>query len=181
MKMTVPIMGPNTDFKPWERNFLTFMSLKAKYLIPQLAIRESCVWLDEAALTYAYTLLLHATSENKRVEQTVKCISAARMDCATVAWDILCDRVDNRSFADSLSVLDNLMIRQRPGKSLTNYVHFMRKSFDDYNELCDMIDGSAAIHPHNLGFMMLRGISSNDHFGMAKQCVINAFNTKYRC
>jgi hypothetical protein len=29
MKMTVPTMGPNSDIKPWKRNFLTFLSLKA--------------------------------------------------------------------------------------------------------------------------------------------------------
>jgi hypothetical protein len=40
MKMTVPTRGPNTQVKPWKRNFLTFLSLKAAYLIPQLAIRE---------------------------------------------------------------------------------------------------------------------------------------------
>jgi hypothetical protein len=51
MKMTAPTMGPNTDFKSWKRNFLTFVSLKASYLIPQLAIRESGVWLDEDAHT----------------------------------------------------------------------------------------------------------------------------------
>ena len=43
MKMTALTMGPNTDFKPWKRNFLTFLSMKAAYLIPQLAIRESGV------------------------------------------------------------------------------------------------------------------------------------------
>jgi hypothetical protein len=42
-----------------------------------------------------------------------------------------------------------------------------------------MIDGSAAIHPHHLGLLMLRGISSNGHFGQAKQRVINAFDTNY--
>jgi hypothetical protein len=41
MKMSVPTMGPNSDFKQWKRNFLSFLSLKAAYLIPQLAIRES--------------------------------------------------------------------------------------------------------------------------------------------
>jgi hypothetical protein len=35
----------------------------------------------------------------------------------------------------------------------------MRQSFDDYNETCQTIDGSAAIHPHNMGLLMLRGIS----------------------
>jgi hypothetical protein len=47
VKMSVPTMGPTTDFKQWKRNFLNFLSLKAAYLIPQQAIRESGVWLDE--------------------------------------------------------------------------------------------------------------------------------------
>jgi hypothetical protein len=47
MKMSVPTMGPNSDFKQWKRNFLNFLSIKAAYLIPQLAIRESGAWLDE--------------------------------------------------------------------------------------------------------------------------------------
>jgi hypothetical protein len=34
MEMIVPTLGPNTDFKQWKRNFLTFMSLKAAHLIP---------------------------------------------------------------------------------------------------------------------------------------------------
>jgi hypothetical protein len=55
----------------------------------------------------------------------------------------------------------------------------MRQTFDDYNETCEMIDGYAAIHPHNLGLLMLRGISSTGQFGKAKQCVINAFDTNY--
>jgi hypothetical protein len=85
MKMTVPIMGPDTDFKPWKRNFLTFLSMKAACLIPQLALRKSGVGLDEVAHTYAYALLLHATSDSKRADHAVKCISAARPDCATAA------------------------------------------------------------------------------------------------
>jgi hypothetical protein len=55
----------------------------------------------------------------------------------------------------------------------------MRHAFDDYNETCEMINGFAAIHPHNLGVLMLRGISSTGQFGHAKQCVINAFDTNY--
>jgi hypothetical protein len=44
----------------------------------------------------------------------------------------------------------------------------MRQTFDDYNKTCEMIDGSAAIHPHHLGLLMLRGISSTGPFGQAK-------------
>jgi hypothetical protein len=113
MQMIVPTMGLNTDFKQWKRNFLTFMSLKAASLIPQLDIRESRVWLDAVAQTYASALLLHAASENKRGDQEIKCISVARPHCATATWDILCERLDGGSFASSLSLLDNLMLRQR--------------------------------------------------------------------
>jgi hypothetical protein len=55
----------------------------------------------------------------------------------------------------------------------------MRHAVDDYNETSQLIDGSADIHPHNLGLLMLRVISSTGPFGQAKQCVINAFDTDY--
>jgi hypothetical protein len=43
---------------------MNFFSLKASYLIPEVAIRELGVRLDEQAQHYAYTLLLHAWSAN---------------------------------------------------------------------------------------------------------------------
>jgi hypothetical protein len=55
----------------------------------------------------------------------------------------------------------------------------MRQNFDGYDETCQMVDGSAAIHPHNPGLLMLRGNSSSGPHGQAKQCVINAFDTDY--
>jgi hypothetical protein len=165
MKMLVPTMGPTTDFKQCKRNFLNFLSLKAAYLISQLAIRESGVLLDEQAQHYAYTLLLHATIDNKRADHAMTCVSPTRPDCANAAWDIMCERLDCRSFARSLSLLYNLMLRQRPGQSIIDYAHFMRQTFDDYNETCQLIDGSADIHLHNLIFLMMRGIYSNGPFG----------------
>jgi hypothetical protein len=67
MKMSVPTMGPTTDFKQWKRtNFLNFLSIKATYLIPQLGIRDSGVSLDEPVQHYAHTLLLHAANANQR-------------------------------------------------------------------------------------------------------------------
>jgi 2-phospho-L-lactate transferase/gluconeogenesis factor (CofD/UPF0052 family) len=72
------------------------------------------------------------------------------------------------------------MVKKRHGQSLGDYVHYMRQTFDDYNETCHMVYGSAAIHPHNLGLLMLRGISSTSpYYGQAKQCVIKAFDTDY--
>jgi hypothetical protein len=72
MKMPVPTMGPTTDFKRWKRTFLHFLSIKAAYIIPQLAIRDSGVRLDEQAQHYAYTLLLHAASANQRADEAMK-------------------------------------------------------------------------------------------------------------
>jgi hypothetical protein len=72
----------------------------------------------------------------------------------------------------SLAVLDILMLRQRPGQSVIEYVHFMRQSFDDYNETCHL-------YAHNMGLLVFRGISSSRHYGHAKQCTINALDTNY--
>jgi hypothetical protein len=55
----------------------------------------------------------------------------------------------------------------------------MRQTFDDYNETCEMIDGSTAIHPHHLGLLMSRGTSSTGPFGHSKQCIISVFDTNY--
>jgi hypothetical protein len=85
MKMSVFTMGPTRDFKQWKWNFLNFLSIKAAYLIPQLAIRDSGVWLDEQAQHYAYTLLLHVANANQRADHAMKCISPARLDCAAAA------------------------------------------------------------------------------------------------
>jgi hypothetical protein len=68
MKMSVPTKGPNADFKQWRRDFLNSLSIKATYLIPQLAIRESGAGPDEQEQHYAYTLLVHAASANKRAD-----------------------------------------------------------------------------------------------------------------
>jgi spore cortex formation protein SpoVR/YcgB (stage V sporulation) len=110
------LTDPAQTFKSWKRNILTFLSLKAAYLIPQLVVRESGVWLDENAKTYAYALLMHATNDNNRDAHVVKCVSVARPDCATAAWDILRESLDDRSIARSLALLDNLMLRRRPGQ-----------------------------------------------------------------
>jgi hypothetical protein len=104
LKISVPTMGPNLDFKQWKRNFLNFLSLKASYLIPEAAIHESGAWLDEQAHHYAYTLMLHAASDNKRDDQAMKCVSTARPDCAIATWDIMCERQDCVSFARPLSL-----------------------------------------------------------------------------
>jgi hypothetical protein len=36
-------MGLTTDFNQWKRTFLNFLCIKAVYLIPKLAIRDSGV------------------------------------------------------------------------------------------------------------------------------------------
>jgi hypothetical protein len=103
MKMTVP---------PWARTCTssngkgTFSRFEAAYMIPQLALRVSGVWLEEVVTNNAFALndMLHVASENKRKDHVVKCVSPARPNCATVAWDILCDRIVGGSFARSLIV-----------------------------------------------------------------------------
>jgi hypothetical protein len=85
--------------------------------------------------------------------------------------------MDARSFARSLALMSNVMLCQRPGLSVIEYEHFMQQSFEVYNGTCHMIDGSAAIHPQTLDFLMLCGISTLCQYGHGKERAINAFDT----
>jgi hypothetical protein len=76
-------------------------------------------------------------------------------------------------------MLNNPMLWLRPGHPLTEYVHFMRQAFDDYNETCEIIDSSAAIHPYHMGRLMLSSTTSTCQFSQGKYCVIDAFDTNY--
>jgi hypothetical protein len=71
------------------------------------------------------------------------------------------------------------MVRQASGQSIFAYVHAVKQHFDELNECLQLKDGSAAIHPHVLALVMIRGLSNVGQFGQAKQCVINAFDTNF--
>jgi hypothetical protein len=55
----------------------------------------------------------------------------------------------------------------------------VKQYFDELNECLQLKDGSAAIHPHVLALVMIRGLSNVGQYGQAKQCVINAFDTDF--
>jgi hypothetical protein len=127
-------------------------------LIPKLALRDACAYLNKHAQSYAFALLLYAPGDSGRDDQAVRCVIAARPDCGAADWEILYERLDARSFALSLSRAIGQYLASVTTMPVRRYM--MRQSFDDYNETCQMIDGSTAIHPHNLGLLMLHGGSS---------------------
>jgi hypothetical protein len=88
--------------------------------------------------SYAFALLLHDVGDKKRIDHAVKCVTASRPDSGVVAHEMECERMDARSFPRFVALVDNFMLRERPTHTFTEYVHFMRQSFDDYNETCEM-------------------------------------------
>jgi hypothetical protein len=72
MKMNVYVTGPNIEFRHCKNRFLDYMSLRAAYLIPQLAQRESGVYLDERAQSYAFAVLRHGVGDNRRASQAFR-------------------------------------------------------------------------------------------------------------
>jgi hypothetical protein len=72
-----------------------------------------------------------------------------------------------------------MMARQAFGQSVSAYVHAVKQHFDELNECLQPKDGSAAIHPHVLALVTIRGLSNVGQYGQAKQCVINAFDTDF--
>jgi hypothetical protein len=71
------------------------------------------------------------------------------------------------------------MVRQASGQSVSSYVHAVKHHFDELNECLQLKDGSTAINPHVLALVLIRGLSNVGHYGQAKQCVINAFDTDF--
>jgi hypothetical protein len=78
-----------------------------------------------------------------------------------------------------MSLLDRMMVRQAFGQFVSAYVHAVKHHFDELKECMQLKDGSAAIHPHVLAMVMIRGLSNVGQYGQAKQCVINAFDTDF--
>jgi hypothetical protein len=117
MKMNVLVMGPNRELRHWKNRVFYILSLKVAYMIPHKALRDSGVYLDERAHSYTFALLLHVASDNRRTNQAVRCVIAARPDCGAAAWEILYEGMDARSFARSLAWLDNLILRQRHARA----------------------------------------------------------------
>jgi hypothetical protein len=87
--------------------------------------------------------------------------------------------MDAQSISRTLSLLDRIMVRQASGQSVSAYVHAIKHHFHELNECLQLKDGSATIHPHVLALVMIRGLSNVGHYGQAKQCVINAFDTDF--
>jgi hypothetical protein len=93
MKMSVPTMGPNTDFKQWKEKLPELPLTQGRVPHPRDGHPRIGRLLDEKAQHYAYTVLLHATNAYQRADQAMKCVSPACPDCATAAWDIMCERI----------------------------------------------------------------------------------------
>jgi hypothetical protein len=71
------------------------------------------------------------------------------------------------------------MVRHAFGQSVSSCVHAVKHHFDDLNECLHLKDGSAAILPHVLALVMIRGLSNVGQYGRAKQCNINAFESDF--
>jgi hypothetical protein len=60
-----------------------------------------------------------------------------------------------------------MMVRQASGQSVSAYVHGVKQHFDELNECLQLKNGSAAIHPHVLALVMVRGLSNVGQYGQA--------------
>jgi hypothetical protein len=72
-----------------------------------------------------------------------------------------------------------MMVRQASGQYVFAYVHVVKQCFDELNECLQLKEGYAAIHPHVLALVKIRGLSNVGQYGQAKKCVINAFDTDF--
>jgi hypothetical protein len=88
LRMDAPLMPKTGEFKAWKRDFLSFLSIKAAALIPQLALSSSGVPLNPVAQRYAHAMLVQCCRHNKPYAQTIARVPARRPDCGTTAWEM---------------------------------------------------------------------------------------------
>jgi hypothetical protein len=178
-RMDAPLKPRTREFKTWKRDFLSFLSIKGAALIPQMAMSSSDVPLNPVAQRFAHAMLVQCCRQNKPDAQAIEGVPAGRPDCGTAAWEMLCERLDAQSILRTLSLLDRMMVRQAFGQSVSTYVHAVKQHFDELNECLQLKDSFAAIHPHVLALVMIRGLSNVGQYGQAKHYVINAFDTDF--
>jgi hypothetical protein len=114
-RMDAPLMPKTDDFKFWKRDFLSFLSLKAAALIPEMAMSSSGVPLNTVAQRYAHAMLVQCCRHNKPLAHAIVGASARRHDFGKAAWEGLCERLDAQSIPGTLSLLDRMMVRQAFG------------------------------------------------------------------
>jgi hypothetical protein len=93
-RMDAPLMPKTGESILWKRNFLSFLSIKAAELIPQVAMSSFCVPLNPVAQRYAHAMLVRCCRHNKFAAQAIAGVLAGRPDCGTAAWEFLCERLD---------------------------------------------------------------------------------------
>jgi hypothetical protein len=147
LRMDAPLMPKTGEFKLWKRDFLSFLSIKAAALIPQLVLSSSGVPLNIVAQRYAHAMLVQCCRHNKHVAQAIAGVSVGRPDRGTLAWQVMCERLDAQAISRTLSLMDRIMVRQASRQFVYAYVHAVKQHFGDLNECLQLKDGSAAILP----------------------------------
>jgi hypothetical protein len=114
--MDAPLMPKTCELKCSMRDFLSLLSLKAAALIPHLAMSSFGVPLNPVAQRYAHaTMLVQCCRRNKPAAHAIAGVSAGRHDYETVAWEMMCERLDAQSISRTLPLLDRTMVRQASG------------------------------------------------------------------
>jgi hypothetical protein len=71
-------MPKTGEFKFWNRDFLSFLSIQAAALIPQLDMSSSGVPLNPLAQRYAHAMLVQCCRHSNRAAHAIAGVSAGR-------------------------------------------------------------------------------------------------------
>jgi hypothetical protein len=175
-KMDQPRLLADLPFKRWKTDFIAYLRLKYPALIPQLVLHQSGARIDLDAQEFVHAMLAHAVNPHTLARQAMDSIQHSQPDKGSASWHALCHRLDQQSVPLTMRLAQQLVRQQRPGETLTQFVHNMRQTYDDLNESCRLADGPVVLHEHLFSIFMLAGMSQDGNLGQAKQCIINAFD-----
>jgi hypothetical protein len=139
---------PESPFKRWKHDFISYMRLKYPALIPQLVLHQSAARIDLDAQDFLHAMLTQATNLHPVGRQAIDHVPSSQPDSGSASWHKLCSRLDAQSISLTMRLASQFIRQQRPGQTLTQFVHNMRQSYNELNESCMLADGPVTLPEH---------------------------------
>jgi hypothetical protein len=132
--------------------------------------------LDPDAQDFLHAMLAHAVNTHNLARHAVTIVQQSQPDKGSASWHAIGHRLDQHSIPLTMQMAQHLARQQRPGESLSQYVHNIRHTYDELNESSMLADGPVVLPDNLFSISMLARLPRKGNLGQAKQCIINAFD-----
>jgi hypothetical protein len=112
--MDQPRLRPESPFKRWKHDFISYMRLKYPALIPQLVLHQFGARIDLDAQDFLQAMLAQATNQHPVGRQAIDAVPSSQPDRGSASWHKLCNRLDAQSISLTMRLASQFIHQQRP-------------------------------------------------------------------